>query len=277
MGGRKFLVIIALSIMLGLASMTLSLSLLVPSPEIATQFRTVTASITPSNRVTEVTEVLNIHQTVEANCVFPITAWRNGITVGKLESYKVGDKMYLKEDMAGILNQEDVDISVSLLQQLIVTALNQANGAQIQGIQHFVNQGKDWLVRNPWFDRTPASERELAQEIVNALSDFNDGKSGVGLCTYKLDELIRLTQLVVDTLTPTETMTPTQTFTSTIFYYSRTPTPTNIPPQDDKKPKPKPSARPTATKRPPPPPTEPPPPPPPPTEEPLPTLVPTSG
>jgi hypothetical protein len=214
------------------------------------------------------------------NCTYTLETWKQYPEAWGLSSIRIGSSVFSKDEVLALFNSTAQDGEIQLLQQLFIVVINQSNGANPDAIIQTLSATTDWLSQHPYGSSLDDTARVQAATYAKVLQDFNEGKTGPGLCTKPI-----LTPTPTATYTPEASPTPTATLTP-IFTPTRTRGPTSpfkppaTPvPTRDRPDRPKP---PTATQPPPPQPTQPPPqptepPPPQPTQPPPPTPAPTSA
>lgn len=224
-----------------------------------------------------------------SDCTFPSETWRQYPDAWGLDSVRIGNAVYLKEDVLDLLNITNGDVRQELLKQLLTVVINQRYGANPEIVLPVISDATDWLNDHPAANDLNDQEKLDAITLAKSLLDFNTGLIGPGPC---------LGPVINPTPTPTLPPSPTATLSAAEGTGTLTPTPTVRPPStippgrfvsptpitprpgdDDDRPPPPPTeppppTQPPPTQPPPPPPTQPPPtqpPPPPPTQPPPPT------
>lgn len=195
--------------------------------------------------------------TTTRNCTYSTHYWRANPNAWMIENVVIGRLVFSKDEAIDILDRQPEDEVTALLQQFFTALLNTLKGANADAVETALIQTSDWLSAHPEGVDLSQFERNQANALTQALSEYNNGAIGPGHCA---DEPPTPTPL--PSLTPTSTNTPTQTPLIT-RRPSATPTseeggakptkppaPTDTPPPP---PPPSPTKPPTATPSPPPP------------------------
>lgn len=175
------------------------------------------------------------------NCTFPMDIWLQYPDAWRVHSYRLGDRVYTKDEMTDALRRNSDLVHDRLLAQVFVVLLNQQSGADATGVRSSFSQAVEWLVTFPAGSKPSEVDLQKADGLVNELEKFNDGLGGPQPCQYNLSEA---TPVIMDTLGPQASETLTQ---APRIYITWTLSPT---PKPDAKKKPKATVAPKPTSKP---------------------------
>jgi hypothetical protein len=117
------------------------------------------------------------------NCTYPINTWKSESETWPTTQLTFGGFEYSKDEVLIILNMPpEEDVTYIVAQQLITTILNILNGAADSDIIKTKDSADSWLSNNHLGGNPPDPTRSEGLQLSLALSDFNNGISGPGLC-----------------------------------------------------------------------------------------------
>ena len=197
-----------------------------PTPtvdELPTQTLTPTTNITftPTASATNSTALPDPTDTPIRDCVFPVTYWAEYTETWPIAEIELGDLLINQSSAQATLTQDSTNRpGIWLAQELIAAKLNIANGSYANQAIEKVAEADRWFVRQPFGSELSADDRGYAQGLAANLNQFNNGLSGLPICSsWKATSTpTPSVTLVVPTIsaTPTQTNVSTQTLTPVV-------------------------------------------------------------
>jgi hypothetical protein len=140
--------------------------------------------------------------------------WKTHPEAWPQDAIEVGGVVYLDAEAIAILETlPRGDASYILAHQLIAATVNLLNEADESVIAAVLQEANAWLVAHPLGSDPQNPDRERGIELSIALADYNEGRTGPGLCD---DDPCSATATSTASETPTATPSSTATDTATI-------------------------------------------------------------
>ena len=138
-------------------------------------------------------------------CTFSMDYWRDHPDAWPAEAITIGGVTSTKAEAITIMEQASQGDTASILaSQLIASALNLLNGADVGAIESVVVEADQWLKDHPLGSELNEGDRQAGLILAETLEGYNTGDLGPGACDGE-----------VKTFTPNVTATPTETSTAT--------------------------------------------------------------
>jgi hypothetical protein len=144
--------------------------------------------------------------------------WKNHPEAWPQDQIEIGGVVYLDAEAIAVLETPPQgDATYVLAHQLIAATVNVLAGADEEAVEGTIQQANAWLEAQPLGSDPSNPERGQGVEFADALTDYNEGRTGPGPCE---EEAGNDTPTITATETSTATATPTAPATDT-----ETPTP----------------------------------------------------
>jgi len=182
------------------------------------------------------------------NCTFPIETWLLFPGAWRIDSYRIDNRNYSRQEMTQAMGATGGNLWDRLLAQIFTTVLNQQNGADVTSVRAGFGEAISWIQRFPRGSSPTDGDIQQIENVITSLARFNAGEGALPKCQY---DLSLATAVVQPSLPPgvvaTFTFTPSPIVTRRVVV----PTWTREPSHNDPKPTVRPTNPPVPTSKPP--------------------------
>ncbi|HEY9089440.1 MAG TPA: hypothetical protein VIO36_14820 [Anaerolineaceae bacterium] len=181
------------------------------------------------------------------NCTFPMETWLLFPGAWRIDSYRIGNRNYSRQEMTQAMGATGDNLWDRLLAQIFTTVLNQQNGADVTSVRAGFGEAISWIQRFPRGSSPTDGDIQQIENVISSLARFNAGGGALPKCQY---DLSLATAVVQPSLPPgvvaTLTFTPSPIVTRRVVM----PTWTREPSHNDPPPTARPTNPPVPTSRP---------------------------